>query len=126
MSKKHIHVVVTILISVFLLGQAQAKENSLPQGDIQVYVKGMVCSFCARGLEKKLKEQKQIIAVHIEMKKRLVSFALKPKTFLTDNNIKKIIEDSGFSLEKIVRLSKTSSKPRVKAQEKQIDALPVE
>lgn len=71
--------------------------------DIKVGVKGMVCGFCAQGIEKKFHEQGSVEKVNVSLKDKQVTLNLKEGKDLSDEEIKKILTDSGYNVEKIER-----------------------
>ena len=71
--------------------------------DIKVSVKGMVCGFCAQGIEKKMLNQESVEKVNVSLKEKVVTLNLKDGKDLSDDEIKKILIDSGYSVEKIQR-----------------------
>lgn len=71
--------------------------------DVKIMVKGMVCSFCAQGIEKSFRQQPAVEKINVELENNLVTLKLKSEHNLDDSKIKKIIEDSGYSVEKITR-----------------------
>ncbi len=70
---------------------------------IEVKVKGMVCSFCAQGLDKKFKAEPSIETVKVELKKQLLSLTLKENSQLTDEQIKAVVTDAGYNVDSIIR-----------------------
>lgn len=71
--------------------------------EIKISVKGMVCSFCAQGIEKSFKKESTVEKINVELEKNLVTLKLKSDQTLDDSKIKKIIEDAGYNVEKINR-----------------------
>ena len=80
------------------------------KADVVINVKGMVCSFCAQGVEKKLTEIESVARVAISIETKTVEVWLKTAGTLTDEQIKKAINSAGYNIEKIVRGSSTSQK----------------
>ena len=78
--------------------------------DVVINVKGMVCSFCAQGVEKKLTEIESVARVAISIETKTVEVWLKTAGTLTDEQIKKAINSAGYNIEKIVRGSSRSQK----------------
>ncbi len=74
-------------------------ENSM----ITVGVKGMVCSFCAQGIEKKFKAEPAVEKIHVSLADKEVHLTLKDGQNLEDSKIQSILIDSGYSVEKITR-----------------------
>lgn len=87
----------TLFISGLMITQAFAGEV------IRVKVKGMVCPFCAQGIEKKLKEIKSIESVHVALKQHLVTVTPKEGQTVTDKEIEECILDAGYNVDKIER-----------------------
>ena len=65
----------------------------------KISVKGMVCSFCAHGIEKKFSKEDRVESVKVDLEKAKVF--LKVKDNLSDEEIIKIIKESGYEVESI-------------------------
>ena len=65
---------------------------------ITVTVKGMVCSFCAQGIEKKFKNDPALETVHVDLAKKLVLLTTKDGQTLSEDSIRKKITDAGFNV----------------------------
>lgn len=89
-------ILAVLILTVFVVPVANAKE-------IRVSVKGMVCGFCAAGIEKKFKAEASVEKVHVSLEKKLVTIDLKKDQDLADKSIEKIITDAGYNIEKIER-----------------------
>src|SRR4051812_15578424 len=72
-------------------------------GKVKVTVNGMVCGFCAQGITKKFKAQDSVSTVDVQLSNKLVLIDLKEGKSLADEMIQKILNDSGYSVEKIER-----------------------
>lgn len=70
---------------------------------VKVHVKGMVCDFCARGLEKVFYKQPAVKHIDVNLKNSLVKIQLKPNQNLTDTEITKLVKDNGISVVNIER-----------------------
>ena len=68
-------------------------------GEIAVNVKGMVCSMCAQGIEKKFKAA-GMEKIHVDMDKKVVHLTGKD---MSDDEIKKIITEAGYNVAGIER-----------------------
>ncbi|MCO5144450.1 MAG: heavy-metal-associated domain-containing protein [Oligoflexia bacterium] len=85
------------LVSMFLLSQyASAKE-------ISVQVNGMVCSFCAQGIEKSFSKLPEVSSIKVSLETKLVSLNTKDDKDLDDSKIKELITDAGYEVVKIER-----------------------
>jgi copper chaperone CopZ len=63
-----------------------------------VGVQGMVCAFCAKGLEKSFSEKSEVSTVHVDLDKKLITLETKPEQTLSDAAIKDIITHAGFNV----------------------------
>ena len=67
----------------------------------KVTVNGMVCSFCAQGIEKKMKALPETKGVYVELKNHLVVVEAKDGLIISQDMIKKIIKDAGYEVKSI-------------------------
>ena len=81
-----------------------APSEVLTGASIRLKVDGMVCPFCAYGLEKRLQEIASIDAVLIRISDGLVQIRTKKNQELTDAALEDAVKKSGFSLTGIERL----------------------
>ena len=81
-----------------------APSEMLVGASVRLKVNGMVCPFCAYGLEKRLQEITSIDAVLIRISDGLVQIRTKEDQELTDEVLADVVEKSGFSLIEIERL----------------------
>jgi len=68
---------------------------------VEVTVNGMVCSFCAQGLERNLRRLPATQAVSVDLQQHRITISLKPGAALDDQQIRKVIRDSGFDVREI-------------------------
>ena len=86
-----------IIIISFVLSAAVSAET------IRTTVNGMVCAFCATGIEKTFRKQPEVESVKVDLKEKLVTIKTKSGKTLTDAKVKEIVTYSGYKMEKIVR-----------------------
>ncbi len=86
-----------LFILLFSTSAMAAPEN------IKVTVKGMVCSFCAQGVTKKLNAEPAVSKVDVSLEKKIVSIELKENSKLSDEKITTLLTDSGYNVERIDR-----------------------
>lgn len=70
---------------------------------ITTTVNGMVCAFCATGIEKTFRKQPEVATVHVDLPRKLVTIQTKPGKTLSDSKVKEIVTYSGYTMGKIVR-----------------------
>ena len=70
---------------------------------ITATVNGMVCAFCATGIEKSFRAQPEVNDVKVDLDQKLVTIETKPDQTLDDAKVTKIIKDAGYAVENIKR-----------------------
>jgi mercuric ion binding protein len=71
--------------------------------EVDIAVKGMVCGFCAQGIEKKFHAQSSVDQVKVDLGQKRVRLTLKNGQSMTDDAIRNILTESGYNVEKIER-----------------------
>ena len=89
------------LLFVVSLGLSLTSLISFATPSYKVTVNGMVCSFCAQGIEKKMKALNETKDVYVGLKNRLVVVEVKDGLTLSQDVIKKIIKDAGYEVKSI-------------------------
>ena len=84
-------------------------SNFAQAGEIYITVKGMVCSFCAQGIEKNFKSEKSVEKIKVDLANNFVHLLMKDKQDLSDDQINKLIKDAGYNVEKIERSYETKA-----------------
>jgi mercuric ion binding protein len=70
-----------------------------PAGErISVAVRGMVCSFCAQGLDKIFKDEPAVAKVDVSLDLEQMVIQLKPGAVLDDARLRKLVGDAGFDV----------------------------
>jgi len=67
----------------------------------RISVSGMVCSFCAQGIEKRLKAVPGTASVRIDLAKGLVEVTARPGSTLDAATLKKAVRDAGYDVRRI-------------------------
>lgn len=83
-------IILIMLISLNIMAGSLKKEIS---------VNGMVCSFCAHGIESKFKKLDEVKSVTVDLEKGKVFLDLKKE--IDENIIRKTITDAGYNIEDI-------------------------
>lgn len=86
-----------VTITLMLLAASASAET------IHVGVKGLVCAFCATGVEKTFGEEAAIASVKVDLDNKLVTLETKADETISDAIIKKRITDAGFTITNIHR-----------------------
>jgi copper chaperone CopZ len=61
-------------------------------------VDGMVCGMCVQAITKKLEETGKVTRVKVDLKGKTVEFGLKNGAVLSDDEIRKALEEAGYSM----------------------------
>lgn len=72
--------------------------------EVTLSVDGMVCPFCAYGLEKRLKEIDSVARVVIRVSDGIVQLWMKDEKKLADEDLKSAVKKAGFKLTEIRRV----------------------
>lgn len=87
---------IVLSLSLGLSSLASAKT-------IEMDVNGLVCAFCAQGIEKTLKAFPATAAVYVSLENRIVAVQLKDGSDIDDATLRKAITDSGYTVVAIRR-----------------------
>lgn len=70
---------------------------------IEMHVNGLVCAFCAQGIEKKLRKFPATADVVVSLEQRLVAVALKDGQDIPDSELRKALTNAGYTVTTIQR-----------------------
>jgi len=70
---------------------------------IEMHVNGLVCAFCAQGIEKKLRKFPATADVVVSLEQRLVAVALKDGQDIPDAELRKALTNAGYRVTTIQR-----------------------
>jgi cation transport ATPase len=74
---------------------------------IKAEVNGMVCAFCAKGIEKKLNAMPEGNGSYVDLKSRVVVLELKDGQDVSLETFSKVIKDAGYSVSKVDKVSQS-------------------
>ena len=83
---------------------------------IQMRVKGLVCAFCAQGIEKKLLKMPATADVYVSLEQKMVAVALKDGQHIPDATLVKALTDAGYSVVDIQRSDATLDAIRLRTK----------
>lgn len=72
-------------------------------GTIEMRVNGLVCGFCAQGIEKTLRKNPATADVVVSLEDRLVAVGTKEGQDISDEELKKALTASGYDVKAIER-----------------------
>jgi copper chaperone CopZ len=74
---------------------------------IEMTVNGLVCGFCAQGIEKTLRKNAATADVVVSLEHRLVAIATKDGADIPDETLRKALTDAGYDVKAIARTDRT-------------------
>jgi copper chaperone CopZ len=74
---------------------------------IELTVNGLVCGFCAQGIEKTLRRNAATDDVFVSLENRLVAVATKPDADIADDVLRKALQDAGYDVKAIARTDRS-------------------
>jgi copper chaperone CopZ len=87
-----------LLITAALAGIATA---SFSASSVKASVNGMVCAFCAQGIEKRLSKLPATKAVYVDLKQKVVAVEAKEGQTLDSKTVAAEIVDAGYDVIKL-------------------------
>jgi copper chaperone CopZ len=92
---------------VISLALALAALPSLAATSIKATVNGIVCAFCAQGIEKRISSMPATKAVYVDLKRKTVAIEAKEGQTLDTKAITAEITDAGYDVVKLETLQKS-------------------
>lgn len=93
--------IVLVLVLIF------ANSATWAASSMKVTVNGMVCAFCAQGIEKRLSKMSETKAVFVDLKKKIVVVESKEGLAPNEAAITAEIKDAGYDVVKIESSTRT-------------------
>jgi copper chaperone CopZ len=76
-------------------------------GTIEMKVYGLVCGFCAQGIEKTLRKNPATADVIVSLEHKLVAVVTREGADISDTELTKALTDSGYDVKGITRTQRT-------------------
>lgn len=90
-----------IAVSAYIYCATAIFCNAIAAESVKATVNGMVCSFCAQGIEKTLMKMPQTKAVFVDLKKKIVAVEAKEGQTLDGKKISAEIKEAGYDVVKL-------------------------
>ena len=87
-----------VLSSLLLLASASAQAAT-----IEMQVNGLVCAFCAQGIEKQLRKFPATADVIVSLEHKLVAVALKDGQDIPDTELRRALTNAGYTVKSVQR-----------------------
>jgi len=95
------------ILRAMIAGVLLAMSVSAQAATIEMDVNGLVCAFCAQGIEKKLRNFAATEDVAVSLEQRLVAVAMKPGQDIGDDELRKALTDAGYTVKAIRRVDES-------------------
>ncbi|HEV7609228.1 MAG TPA: heavy-metal-associated domain-containing protein [Steroidobacteraceae bacterium] len=92
----------TLLFTILAFMSTAAAADTI---EMKVY--GLVCGFCAQGIEKTLRKNPATEDVVVSLEEKLVAIATRPGTDIPDADLTKALTDAGYDVKGIARTQRT-------------------
>ncbi len=89
--------------SIMLTGALLMAATIAQAGTIEMKVNGLVCGFCARGIEKTFHKNPAVTDVVVSLEDRLVAVQTKDGVDISDQELRATLTDAGYDIKSIER-----------------------
>jgi len=104
---------IALVVSLYFHSYAAAQSPAAPSPaapspavpSTKVFLKGMVCSFCAQGLIKAFKAAEGVRTVQASLDDGSITLQFMESKTMSEQTISKIVKDSGYDVKKIELLA---------------------
>jgi cation transport ATPase len=87
-----------VLAASSLAAQAQTATPAANPGTVKFSVNGMVCAFCAQGIEKRLVKMAETGPLYIDLQQKVVAVQPKPGKAIDIAKVKAEITEAGYDV----------------------------
>lgn len=98
----------SVVIAITLLFASFAAHATT----IEMKVHGMVCGFCAQGIEKSLRKHAATEDVFVRLENQLVAVTTRDNADISDAQLREAIEKAGYDLKSISRTQRSMKEIR--------------
>lgn len=77
-------------------GEGSVVAKAISKDKVLIQVQGMVCAFCAQGIEKNFNAKKEVQSTKVDLDKMEVLVTFNKGQSLNEEAIKQIVTDAGF------------------------------
>ena len=92
--------------------KAAAAAPAAQASAVKLSVNGMVCAFCAQGIEARLKKLPETADLYINLKQKVVAVQAKPGQMLAVDKLKAEVVEAGYEVTRAESMSQTVAQLR--------------
>ncbi len=96
------------LILIAFIAVTFVSASAFAVQTIKADVNGMVCAFCAQGIEKKLRAMPQTKEVYVNLKHKIVAVELKEGQTVSLDTVKDLVKAAGYDVTHIETVSRSA------------------
>ena len=104
------------VFSLLLIVAACQANAADPARTIRMEVAGLVCGFCAQGIDQQMRGFEATRDVYVNLERGLVAVELEPGADISDAVLDKALTDSGYTLTGITRVDRPLAEVRREAE----------
>lgn len=104
--------------SIILAIAAGAALPTIAAESLKAKVNGMVCAFCAQGIETKLRELPQTQDVYVNLPQKVVAVQVKDGATLSPDVVRKVVVEAGYEVAKIESVPQTTAQIKAETAKK--------
>ena len=104
----------SVLMSVLL-----AATTAAPARSVEMEVNGLVCAFCAQGIQKAIRKLPATQDVFVSLEHRIVAVQLKDGQDIPDEQLRGAVTDAGYATVRIERSDATLDAIRARVEAKE-------
>ena len=108
MQRKLLWSVAALLLSAPVLAAESVKAT----------VNGMVCAFCAQGIEAKLRELPETKDVYVNLSRKIVAVEAKQGATISTDTVREVVKDAGYEVASIEVVNKTTAQIKAESVKK--------
>jgi len=106
------------IMGILLFSVATFAHFSQAAQTITAQVNGMVCAFCAQGIEKKARALPQTQDVYVNLKQKMVAVQIKDGEHLAPDVVSALIKDAGYDVMEMKTVDDTTAAIRARLEQK--------
>lgn len=100
---------ISIVALCLIAGAARADVQT-----IKAEVNGMVCAFCAQGIEKKMRALPQTKDVYVNLKQKVVAVEIRDGQTLSTDTVRDLVKDAGYDVISIQTVSESAQEVKAR------------
>jgi len=106
------------LLSAIVLAAPLLAMGAAQADTVKLSVNGMVCAFCAQGIEKRLSKMPENGPLYINLKQKVVAIQAKPGKTINVDKVKAEITEAGYDVVQVQTVPQTVAAIRAEMKAK--------